>query len=101
MYICICIYIYIYIYTCIYIYICIYIHIYTYGTFVYVCVCVCVWEGGGGPLGYYTDQGPQGRSQYDGQRVYNCGLRTASIMFLILLPNSNQVDPIDTIVFIT
>ena len=35
------------------------------------------------PLGYYTDQGPYGRGQYNGQGVY-CGLSTASEVFLIL-----------------
>ena len=34
------------------------------------------------PLGCYTDQGPQGHGQYDGQGEY-CGLRTASEVFLI------------------
>ena len=37
------------------------------------------------PLGYYTtDQGPQGRGQYDGQRVY-CGLSSASELFFFIL----------------
>ena len=34
------------------------------------------------PLGLHTDQGPQGRSQYDDQGVY-CGPSTASELFLI------------------
>ena len=34
------------------------------------------------PLGYYTDQGLYGRSQYDGQGEC-CGLSTASEVFLI------------------
>ena len=34
------------------------------------------------PLGCYTDQGPRGCSQYDGQGLY-CGLSTASEVFLI------------------
>ena len=40
------------------------------------------YEGHNTPLGYYTDQGPQGCSHYDGQGVY-CGLSTASEVFLI------------------
>ena len=35
-------------------------------------------------IGYHTDQGPQGRDQYDGQGVY-CGQSTASEVFLIIL----------------
>ena len=34
------------------------------------------------PIGYYTDQGPYGRGQYDGQGVY-FGLSTTSEVFLI------------------
>ena len=34
------------------------------------------------PLGYHTDQGPQGHGQYDGQGVYY-GLSTATKVFLI------------------
>ena len=40
------------------------------------------YEGYNTPLGCYTDQGPLGRGQYDGQGVY-CGLSTASEVFLI------------------
>ena len=34
------------------------------------------------PLDYYTDHGPLGRGQYNGQGVY-CGLSTASGVFPI------------------
>ena len=45
------------------------------------------YEGHNTPNGYYTDQGPYDRGQYDDQGVY-CGLSTASEVFLIfLLPN--------------
>ena len=40
------------------------------------------YEGHNTPLGCYTDQGQQGRVQYDGQGVY-CGASTASEVFLI------------------
>ena len=40
------------------------------------------YEGHNTRLGYYTDQGPKGRSQYNGQGVF-CGLSTASEVFLI------------------
>ena len=40
------------------------------------------YEGHNTPNGYYIDQGPYGRCQYDDQGVY-CGLSTASEMFLI------------------
>ena len=40
------------------------------------------YEGHNTPLGYYTDQGPQGRGQYDDHGVY-CGPSTASKVFLI------------------
>ena len=33
-------------------------------------------------LGCYTDQGPRGNGQYNGQGMY-CGLNTASVAFLI------------------
>ena len=41
------------------------------------------YEGHNTPLGYYTDRGPSGHSQYSGHGVY-CGLSTAyevSLMF--------------------
>ena len=41
-------------------------------------------------LGYYTDQGPKCRGQYDGQGVY-CGLRTASEVFLIFATQQYQL----------
>ena len=34
------------------------------------------------PLGFYTDQSPEGRGQYDSLGVY-CGQSTASEVFLI------------------
>ena len=40
--------------------------------------------------GCYTDQGPQGRSQYYGQGVY-CGLNTASEVFLIFTTRLYQL----------
>ena len=40
------------------------------------------YKGHNTPLGYYTDQGPQGRGQYYGQGVF-CGPNTASEVFLI------------------
>ena len=39
------------------------------------------YEGHNTPLGYYTDQGPKGHGEYNGQGVY-CGLSTASEVFL-------------------
>ena len=50
------------------------------------------YEGHNTPLGYCTDQGPQGCGQYDGQ--YDglgeyCGAHTASSVFLILLSTVN------------
>ena len=41
------------------------------------------YEGHNTSLGYYTDQGPLGCGQYNGQGVY-CGLSTGSEVFLML-----------------